>query len=234
MSDVNYFQQLRAFRIRKKLCQLAAPEIALWFALMSISNELGQYDRLSLSVSTLMEEAGLSRGSFIRARNTLKQHGFISWDSRKGNQSALYSMTDLTTVYQYGTQTDTQDGTQTGTQGDTQTDTIYKLNGTERNSNKKATFNNAWQTSARARTAIAARLLEQWDAIQGKPGVLNGLDANRILCEYMASGMAPEQIVRVLTGCEMPWCLENHLFTQALYLGIVTEDSYLCPAGYMG
>ena len=229
---MNYFHQLKAFRIRKKLCQLAAPEIALWHALMSISNELGQYDRLSLSISTLMEEAGLSRGSFIRARNSLKQHGFINWDSRKGNQSALYSMTDLTTVYQYGTQNDIQSGTQTEPQSDTQSDTVYKLNRTKQNSTKKAIFNNAWQTSARARTAIAAKLLEQWGAIQGKPGVLNGLDANRILCEYMACGMTPEQIECVLTSCEMPWCLENHLFSEALHLGIVNEDSYLCPAGY--
>jgi hypothetical protein len=226
---MNYFRQLRAFRIRKKLCQLAAPEIALWFALMNISNELGQYDRLSLSVSTLMEEAGLSRGSFIRARNSLKQHGLISWDSRKGNQSALYTMIDLSAVFQYGTQTDTQSGTQTDTQSGTQTDTIYKLNVTDLNKVKKTYYNSAWRTSARARAAVAQNLIDGWEAIRGNSTALTGIDANRILCDYLEAGMTPEQIQVVLQECMMPWCVENYLFTEAVHLGVVTEESYLCP-----
>lgn len=196
---------------------------------MSISNELGQYDRLSLSVSTLMEEAGLSRGSFIRARNTLKQHGLISWDSRKGNLSAVYTVADLTTVYQYGTQTDTQSGTQSDTQSGTQTDTIYKLNVTDLNRVKKTYYNTAWRTSARARAAVAQNLINGWEAIRGNRTALTGIDANRILCDYLEAGMTPEQIQAVLRDCMMPWCVENYLFTEAVHLGVVTEESYLCP-----
>ena len=161
---MNYFRQLRAFRIRKKLCQLTAPDIALWFALMSIGNELGQYDRLSLSESTLMEEAGISRSSLNRVRNKLQQLGFIRWKSRGGNRSALYSVTEL--VLQYETQTETQSEAQTETQNEAQSETIYKLNGMDQNDSKNTCYNSAWRTSARARAAVAQNLIDGWESIK--------------------------------------------------------------------
>ena len=233
---MNYFRQLKAFRIRKKLCQLTAPEIALWFALMSISNELGQYDRLSLSESTLREEAGLSRSSLFRARNSLKQHGFISWNSRKGNQAALYTMIDLCAAFQYGAQNETQDETQTEAQGEAenraQIETIYKQNYTEQNAMKKIHYNDSWRTGVRARSAVAQNLIDDWKAGLDNNADFTGVDAHRIVSEYLEAGMTPAQIQWVLKGCTKPWYLENHLFSDAVHKGILTEDSYLHPQEY--
>lgn len=187
---MNYFHQLKGFRLRKKLCQLAAPEIALWFALMSISNELGQTDRLSLSVSTLMEEAGInSRTSFNRARNRLKSAGFIDWESRKGNQAALYSLTDLAAVYQYGTQSGTQDGTQCGTQDGTQCGSLYKLNGIEKNHFEE---DDERQLRARMQETVTAVYL----AAFGKP--ITPMMCSAMTASAMLSGAGTEIMRRAI------------------------------------
>lgn len=222
---MNYFRQLRAFRIRKKLCQLAAPEIALWFALMNISNELGTYNRLSLSESTLCVEAGLSRSGLYRARNKLQQHGLIEWNSRKGSQAALYTVVEL--VLPYEAQTEAQCKAQTEAQCEAQSGTIYLRNTTEPTDDQKNAYF-GWRTSARARAAIAQRLLDAWDAAQGV-GVVEtpGRDPHKLLCDYMQGGMAPEEIRRVLSECCDPWYLENRLYLRACGLGLDTDTGMI-------
>jgi hypothetical protein len=97
---------------------------------------------------------------------------------------------------------------------------------------KKIYYNAAWRTSARARSAVAQNLIDGWEAIKDDSAGLEGIDVNRILCEFMEAGMSPEQISEVMKNCTIPGFLDNHLFTVAVQLGIVDEDSPLRPAGY--
>lgn len=112
---MNYFQQLRAFRIRQKLYRLDAPAVALWYTLMAIANETGLHEGLSLAVSTLAE-AGLSKSGVQRARNTLQQKGYLTWRSRRGRESAVYDLADLTLALPCGAQGGAQGGPQAGPQ----------------------------------------------------------------------------------------------------------------------
>lgn len=123
---MNYFHQLKAFRIRHKLCQLSAPDIALWHALMCIGNEIGQYNGLSLAISTLADESGMSVAAVKRSRNRLKQSGFIDWDSRSGRQSAVYKVVDISFVAQCEPQSVPQPVPQSVPQPVPQSVPIYK------------------------------------------------------------------------------------------------------------
>jgi biotin operon repressor len=93
-------------------------------------------------------------------------------------------------------------------------------------------FNDAWRTSARARSAVAQNLIDCWEVIKDGSTSLEGIDVNRILCDYLGKGLPPDQIANVLKNCDHPGYLENHLFSEALHRGVVSEDSYLRPVGY--
>jgi len=48
----------------------------------------------------------------------------------------------------------------------------------------------------------------------------------------MEAGMAPDLIAGVLQNCKKLSFVANHLFTEAIHLGILNEDSVLRPVGY--
>ncbi len=102
----------------------------------------------------------------------------------------------------------------------------------ENDSKKTVCYNSAWRTSARARGAVAQNLIDGWEAAWDTASRFEGIDVNRILCEYMEAGMTPEQIQTVLQDCTVPQYLENHLFSEAVHLYILDEESPLRPAGY--
>ena len=64
----------------------------LWFVLMDINNSTGWQTKFNASLSTLADGTGLSLKSVQNARNLLKQYGRISFYSRGGRQSAVYTM----------------------------------------------------------------------------------------------------------------------------------------------
>lgn len=92
---MNYLAELIAFYDRLELNPLSSPEIALWHALMSIANKTGWQQEFTVAVSILMLKSGLNAQAIKRARNRLEQDGFITWRSRKGNQSAIYHINSL-------------------------------------------------------------------------------------------------------------------------------------------
>ncbi|WP_242945556.1 hypothetical protein [Caloranaerobacter azorensis] len=59
---------------------------------MAINNKCGWITEFAVATSVLETKTGLTRRTIERARNELKQKGRINWKSRKGNQSAVYTI----------------------------------------------------------------------------------------------------------------------------------------------
>lgn len=126
---MNYLAELKAFYDRLELNPLPSPAIALWHALMSIANKTGWQQEFTVALSILVLKSGLSESAVKRARNRLVQDGFITWKSRNGNQSAVYSLKSI--AVQYGPQSEPQSEPQTvpqcGPQSGPQSEPINKL-----------------------------------------------------------------------------------------------------------
>ncbi|MCD2492751.1 hypothetical protein LQE92_08930 [Lacrimispora sp. NSJ-141] len=92
---MNYIAEMKAFYDRLELNPQPAPVIALWHALMSIANKAGWPDMFTVASSVLGLRAGLNAQAIKRARNQLAQNGYISWQPRGGNLSAMYHIQSL-------------------------------------------------------------------------------------------------------------------------------------------
>lgn len=64
--------------------------IALWHALMHTCSKAGWPTEFSVAVSTLSTKAGLKKDAIGRARIKLQEMGRIEFESRSGQQSAIY------------------------------------------------------------------------------------------------------------------------------------------------
>ena len=84
----------------------------------------------------------------------------------------------------------------------------------EDGSTAPARYDGAYQTSERARRAIAQRLLD------GFPGQVDTGDSHAVLCERMRQGLAPELIEDVAAQCATTGELEARLFGACMRLGL--------------
>lgn len=92
---MNYVREINAFYDRIETNGLSLSAIALWHALMHINNKAAWTDEFAVSVSVLCVKSSLSPRGVAAARNELAMKGYITWRSRKGNQSAYYRMISL-------------------------------------------------------------------------------------------------------------------------------------------
>lgn len=92
---MNYIKLLNAFYDRLETNPLSTSAIALWHALVHVNNKTGWRNEFSVAVSVLRIKSGLSEKSVTNARNELNLKGYLEYKSRKGNQSALYQLIDL-------------------------------------------------------------------------------------------------------------------------------------------
>lgn len=92
---MNYIKLLNSFYDRLETNSLSTSAIALWHALVHINNKAGWRSEFTVAVSVLRIKSGLSEKSVTNARNELNQKGYIDFKSRKGNQSAIYQLIDL-------------------------------------------------------------------------------------------------------------------------------------------
>lgn len=92
---MNYIKLLNAFYDRLETNPLSTSAIVLWHALVHVNNKTGWRNEFSVAVSVLRIKTGLSEKSVTNARNELDQKGYLFFKSRKGNQSALYQIIDL-------------------------------------------------------------------------------------------------------------------------------------------
>lgn len=91
---INYIQQIRAFYDSLLTKSLSAGQIALWHALMHVNNKCTWIEWFTVSNGVLESLTGLSRGGIEKARNTLKQLGYIDFKSN-GKKATSYKITVL-------------------------------------------------------------------------------------------------------------------------------------------
>lgn len=130
---MNYIKLLNAFYDRLETNPLSTSAIVLWHALVHVNNKTGWRNEFSVAVSVLRIKTGLSEKSVTNARNELDQKGYLFFKSRKGNQSALYQIIDLSV-----TVTDKlADSTSYSSSDNTTDNTSALLNKTKQNETKE-------------------------------------------------------------------------------------------------
>ena len=122
---MNYIKEINSFYDWLETNPLASSCIVLWYALMHIANKAGWPDTFAVAVSVLEIKTGLKKDTIYDARNKLQQAGRIKWNSRRGNQSAVYKIISF--------ENESKKPTQVPTQPSMQSSTINKLNETKLN-----------------------------------------------------------------------------------------------------
>jgi len=91
---MNLFHLIKAERSLQVSNSLSAGQIALWYALMYINNSLGWKEWFNVANSPLQSLTGMSREGIAKARNVLKQKGYIDFVS-KDRQACNYKLIDI-------------------------------------------------------------------------------------------------------------------------------------------
>jgi DnaD/phage-associated family protein len=130
---MNYIKEINSFYDWLETNPLASSCIVLWYALMHIANKAGWPDTFAVAISVLEVKTGLKKDTIYDARNKLQQVRRIEWNSRRGNQSAVYKIIPFNSASEKPTQIPTQSPTQIPTQSPMQSSTINKLNETKQN-----------------------------------------------------------------------------------------------------
>ena len=123
---MNYLQQILNFEKLQELNRVSPGQARLWYVLMYIDNLTGWKTWFTVANSTLEFRSGLSRSGINKARNELKQLGYIDFKSN-GRKATSYKLIPL---MQHSVQGSTQVGVQDGVQS---SGTLYKQNKTKLN-----------------------------------------------------------------------------------------------------
>ena len=79
---MNYIKQLNSFHDSLLINRLSPGQIALWHALMAINNKCAWIKKFTASNQVLELTTGMSRQGLHKARNVLKQRGYIDFETR--------------------------------------------------------------------------------------------------------------------------------------------------------
>lgn len=135
---MNYLQEILNFEKLQELNRLAPGQARVWYVLMYLNNITGWQSWFTVASSTLEFRSGLSRQGVIKARNELKQLGYIDFKTN-GRSATFYHMKPLMQgsvqpSLQGSVQDSLHDGLHDGLQGGVQTSsTLYKQNKTKQN-----------------------------------------------------------------------------------------------------
>lgn len=92
---MNYIKEINAFHARQETDPLTMSAAYLWMVLMDINNRAGWKKQFSVAVSLLCGKTGLKESNFKRARNELKEKGYIHMQSQGANRASQYQMISL-------------------------------------------------------------------------------------------------------------------------------------------
>lgn len=135
---MNYLQEILNFEKLQELNRLAPGQARVWYVLMYLNNITGWQSWFTVASSTLEFRSGLSRQGVIKARNELKQLGYIDFKTN-GRSATSYHMKPLMQgSVQPSLQGSVQDSLQPslhdGLQGSVQNSSaLYKQNKTKQN-----------------------------------------------------------------------------------------------------
>ncbi len=80
---MNYIAEIKRFYDRQLSENLSAGQIALWHALIEISNRNGWQEWFSAPIETLVLMSGQTRQSVYKSLQKLQQSGYISVDKKR-------------------------------------------------------------------------------------------------------------------------------------------------------
>ena len=122
---MNYIKQLNTFYKLLPNNPLSSNAQCLYNYLLNKNNELGWIKEFTVSNMIVCGFTCLSRQALDRARNELKQKGYIEYTKGVSNQAGKYL------IVCFGTQDDTHDNTQDDTQDGHTASILNKLNKTK-------------------------------------------------------------------------------------------------------
>lgn len=132
---MNYIKQINTFYKLLPNNPLSSNAQCLYVYLLNKNNELGWIKEFTVSNLIVCGMTGLNRQSMDRARNELKQKGYIEYKKGISNHAGRYLIVEFDT--QDNTQDDTQEDTQDDTQNGHKVSTLNKLNKTKQKNKKK-------------------------------------------------------------------------------------------------
>lgn len=88
---MDIYVRIREFYDTLETNPLTSAQIALWFALLHTNNKARWIEWFSVASSVLTSRTGLDRKGINRARNTLKQKGYIDFKAN-GNNATSYTL----------------------------------------------------------------------------------------------------------------------------------------------
>ena len=114
---MNYLKHINTFYKLLPNNPISPNAQCLYFYLLNKNNELNWIKEFTIANMIVCGYTGLSRQALDRARNELKQKGYICYEKGYSNQAGKYL------IVRFVTQDDTQDGTQDGTHDGTHDNT---------------------------------------------------------------------------------------------------------------
>ncbi|MDF2715767.1 MAG: hypothetical protein K0R28_2692 [Paenibacillus sp.] len=105
---MDYSKEINTFYDWLETNTLTDSAIVLWHALMHTCNRAGWPDEFAVAISTLSNKTGLKKDAITRARHRLQQSGRIDFQSRNGQQSAIYRIIPFEIASFKTTQTDSK------------------------------------------------------------------------------------------------------------------------------
>ncbi|WP_368505237.1 DnaD domain-containing protein [Alkalihalophilus sp. As8PL] len=100
---MNYEQQLNAFYDQLETKPLSPAGIAVWHALMQVYKKAGWKNPFTVAVTVVTLKAGITERHFFLVRKELVEKGYLTYESRKGRQAAIYCLTPLTEPHSHKT-----------------------------------------------------------------------------------------------------------------------------------
>ena len=123
---MNYLQEILNFEKLQELNRVSPGQARVWYVLMYLNNITGWKTWFTVASSTLEFRSGLSRQGVIKARNELKQLGYIDFKTN-GRSATSYHLKSLIA---HSVQPSLQDSVQGSVQDGS---ALYKQNKTKQN-----------------------------------------------------------------------------------------------------
>ena len=123
---MNYLQEILNFEKLQELNRVSPGQARVWYVLMYLNNITGWKTWFTVASSTLEFRSGLSRQGVIKARNELKQLGYIDFKTN-GRSATSYHLKSLMA---HSVQPSLQDSVQGSVQDGS---ALYKQNKTKQN-----------------------------------------------------------------------------------------------------
>lgn len=123
---MNYIAEINSFWDSVITNPLSTGQVSLYFALMHVNNRSSWTEWFAAPNQVLSILTGMSRSGILKARNELKQRGYIDFKDR-GTRATLYRMLTMSNSTQDSVQNSNQYGMQNGNQDSVRNSgTLYK------------------------------------------------------------------------------------------------------------